>query len=64
MSGVPIDVQLKALACQNLDGVVWLSYTDPSDLPKRFGLNDHLMKPITAASVSIEQAAPEVRHAL
>ncbi len=59
-----IDLPLKALAWQDGDGKCWLSYNDSAYLQKRFGLSDHLMKPISAAMALVAQAAGEVSHAL
>ena len=52
-----IDLPLKALAWQDTDGKVWLSYNDVEYLKRRFGLNDDALKGIRAASPLIEQAA-------
>jgi uncharacterized protein (DUF302 family) len=52
-----IDLPLKALAWQDSDGSVWLSYNDPEYLKRRFGVSDADIKAIAAASAVIEQAA-------
>jgi len=52
-----IDLPLKALAWQDSDGSVWLSYNDPEYLKRRFGVDDDVIKAIAAASALIEQAA-------
>ena len=52
-----IDLPLKALAWQDGDGKVWLSYTDPEYLRRRFGLTDDDVKGIAGAGGLIEQAA-------
>lgn len=52
-----IDLPLKALAWQDGDGKVWLSYNDVKYLKRRFGLSDEEVKGIAAASPLIEQAA-------
>lgn len=52
-----IDLPLKALAWQDSEGKVWLSYNDVEYLKRRFGLNDDTLKGIAAASPLIEQAA-------
>jgi uncharacterized protein (DUF302 family)/uncharacterized membrane protein YidH (DUF202 family) len=51
-----IDLPLKALAWQDSDGKVWLSYNDPSYLKQRFGLTDDQIKTIAGAGTLIEQA--------
>jgi uncharacterized protein (DUF302 family) len=52
-----IDLPLKALAWQDSDGKVWLSYNDVEYLKRRFGLTDDSVKGLAAASSLIEQAA-------
>jgi uncharacterized protein (DUF302 family) len=52
-----IDLPLKALAWQDSDGGVWLSYNDPEYLKRRFGVSDDDIKLIAALSTVIEQAA-------
>jgi uncharacterized protein (DUF302 family)/uncharacterized membrane protein YidH (DUF202 family) len=52
-----IDLPLKALAWQDSDGKVWLSYNDVAYLKRRFGLSDDAVKGLAAASPLIEQAA-------
>jgi uncharacterized protein (DUF302 family) len=51
-----IDLPLKALAWQDGDGKVWLSYNDPEYLKKRYGLNDDQIKTIAGTGGLIEQA--------
>jgi uncharacterized protein (DUF302 family) len=51
-----IDLPLKALAWQDTQGQVWLSYNDPAYFQKRFGLSDDIMKPLAGLSPVIEQA--------
>jgi uncharacterized protein (DUF302 family) len=51
-----IDLPIKALAWQDSDGNVWLSYNDPQYLKRRFAVNDEDIKAIAAASTVIEQA--------
>jgi uncharacterized protein (DUF302 family) len=51
-----IDLPLKALAWQDSDGSVWLSYNDPEYLKRRFGVSDADIKAIAAVSTVIEQA--------
>lgn len=52
-----IDLPLKALAWQDGDGKVWLSYNDVEYLKRRFGLNDDAVRGLAAAVPLIEQAA-------
>ena len=52
-----IDLPLKALAWQDGDGKVWLSYNDVGYLKRRFGLADDAVKGLLAATPLIEQAA-------
>ena len=51
-----IDLPLKALAWQDADGKVWLSYNDPEYIKKRFGLTDDQIKTIIGIGPLIEQA--------
>jgi uncharacterized protein (DUF302 family) len=51
-----IDLPLKALAWQDGDGKVWLSYNDPEYLRKRYGLTDDQIKTIAGTGSLIEQA--------
>jgi uncharacterized protein (DUF302 family) len=51
-----IDLPLKALAWQDSDGKVWLSYNDPEYLKKRYGLTDEQIKTIAGTGSLIEQA--------
>jgi uncharacterized protein (DUF302 family) len=51
-----IDLPLKALAWQDGDGRVWLSYNDPEYLKKRYGLTDDQIKTIAGTGSLIEQA--------
>jgi uncharacterized protein (DUF302 family) len=51
-----IDLPLKALAWQDGEGKVWLSYNDPQYLKRRFGLSDEDIKAIAGVSTLIEQA--------
>ncbi|HUK56913.1 MAG TPA: DUF302 domain-containing protein [Nitrospiria bacterium] len=51
-----IDLPLKALAWQDNDGKVWLSYNDSEYLKRRFGLTDDAVKTIAGAGSLIEQA--------
>ncbi|HXN98070.1 MAG TPA: DUF302 domain-containing protein [Candidatus Acidoferrales bacterium] len=51
-----IDLPLKALAWQDSDGKVWLSYNDPEYLKNRYGLTDDQIKTIAGTGSLIEQA--------
>ena len=51
-----IDLPIKALAWQDAEGKVWLSYNDPQYLKSRFSLPDEVLGPIAALSPLIEQA--------
>ena len=51
-----IDLPLKALAWQDTEGKVWLSYNDAAYLKDRYSIDDQLLGPISAASALIEQA--------
>jgi uncharacterized protein (DUF302 family) len=51
-----IDLPLKALAWQDGDGKVWLSYNDPEYLKKRYGLTAEQIKTIAGTGSLIEQA--------
>jgi uncharacterized protein (DUF302 family) len=51
-----IDLPLKALAWQDTEGKVWLSYNDPQYLKDRFSLSDDLLVPISSLGALIQQA--------
>ena len=51
-----IDLPLKALAWQDAEGRVWLSYNDPHLLKIRHSLPDNLLPPINSLSTLIQQA--------
>jgi uncharacterized protein (DUF302 family) len=51
-----IDLPLKALAWQDANGQVWLSYNDPAYLQRRFGLSADVLKPLAGMGALIEQA--------
>jgi uncharacterized protein (DUF302 family) len=51
-----IDLPLKALAWEDSDGKVWVSYNDPSYLKTRYSLSDDLLPPISGAIGLIKQA--------
>lgn len=50
-----IDLPLKALAWEDSDGKVWLSYNDPEYLKRRYGLTDDQIKTIAGIGAVIEQ---------
>ena len=51
-----IDLPWKALAWQDANGQVWLSYNDAAYIQHRFGLSDDVMKPLVGLGAVIEQA--------
>ncbi|HEX5230036.1 MAG TPA: DUF302 domain-containing protein [Bryobacteraceae bacterium] len=51
-----IDLPLKALAWQDSEGKVWLSYNDPAYLQRRFSMPDDVMKPLAGVGALIDQA--------
>jgi uncharacterized protein (DUF302 family) len=51
-----IDLPWKALAWQDANGQVWLSYNDAAYIQRRFGLSDDVMKPLVGLGAVIEQA--------
>ena len=51
-----IDLPLKALAWQDAEGKVWLSYNDVAYLQRRFGLTDADVKTISGIGSLLEQA--------
>lgn len=51
-----IDLPLKALAWQDDEGRVWLSYNDPQLLKTRYSLPDDLLASINNLSTLIQQA--------
>jgi uncharacterized protein (DUF302 family) len=50
-----LDLPLKAIAWQDHDGRVFVSYNDPAHLRDRFNLSAELMKPISGLGNLIEQ---------
>lgn len=52
-----IDLPLKALAWEDADGKVWLSYNRPDFLKQRHGLSDDQLKPLAPLGVLIEKSA-------
>lgn len=51
-----IDLPLKALAWEDADGQVWLSYTDPAYFAQRFGLTEAQVSPLGGIGAMVEQA--------
>src|SRR5215469_399119 len=52
-----IDLPLKALAWQDAEGKIWLSYNDVAYLQQRFGLSDDDVKTISGIGALLESAA-------
>ena len=52
-----IDLPLKALAWEDADGTVWLSYNSPEYLKQRHNVPDDLITNITGAGGLVPQAA-------
>ncbi len=53
---IALDLPLKALAWEAVDGKVWLSYNDPHYLQKRFSFSNELVKNIAVIEPLIHQA--------
>jgi uncharacterized protein (DUF302 family) len=53
---VGIDLPLKAMAWEDRDGKVWLSYNAPEYLQDRFSISEDLIKNISIIGALIEQA--------
>ena len=51
-----IDLPLKALAWQDAEGKVWLTWNDPRNLKSRYALSDEALAPLVAATSLIEQS--------
>jgi uncharacterized protein (DUF302 family) len=51
-----IDLPLKALAWEDADGQVWLSYNSPEYLKRRHEIPDELVKNIAGVGAVLEQA--------
>ena len=51
-----IDLPLKALAWQDSEGRVWLSYNDPLYLQQRFSLSTEIVAPIAGIGTLLQQA--------
>lgn len=58
---IGIDLPLKALAWQDAEGKVWLSYNSPDYLFNRFAINDRakVKKKITGALAKLSQSATQ-----
>jgi uncharacterized protein (DUF302 family) len=52
-----VELPLKALAWQDSEGKVWVSYNDPESLKRRFGIGDELIQAISGIKLLIEKAA-------
>jgi uncharacterized protein (DUF302 family) len=52
-----IDLPLKALAWEDPEGKVWLSYNQPEYLKERHGLPDNLVQNIAGIKALVEKAA-------
>jgi uncharacterized protein (DUF302 family) len=53
---IGIDLPLKAMAWEDAQGKVWLSYNAPEYLQERFAIGDDLIKNISVIGGLIEQA--------
>ncbi len=53
---IAIDLPLKALAWQDPNGKVWLSYNSPEYLKERHGFPDELVKNISGIKALVEKA--------
>jgi len=51
-----IDLPLKALAWEDADGLVWLSYNSPEYLKRRHEIPDELVKNIAGVGAMLEKA--------
>lgn len=51
-----IDLPLKALAWEDADGLVWLSYNSPDYLKRRHEIPDELVKNIAGVGAVLEKA--------
>lgn len=54
--GIAIDLPLKALAWQDVDGKVWIGYNSPAYLQKRHQLNDDMTKVLAGIGGLIDAA--------
>lgn len=60
MNAVPqagIDLPLKALAWEDANGKVWISYNDPRYLKERFRLSEEVLKPIMGVGALVDKAS-------
>jgi len=55
-TGIAIDLPLKALAWEDGNGKVWLSYNKPEYLMERHGIPKELLKNISAIGGLVEEA--------
>ncbi len=53
---IGIDLPLKAMAWEDREGKVWLSYNAPEYLQDRFGIGEDLIKNVSGIGGLIEQA--------
>jgi uncharacterized protein (DUF302 family) len=53
---IAIDLPLKALAWEDQNGKVWLSYNSPDYLKQRHGLKDEFMPSIAGVGILIDEA--------
>ncbi len=53
---IGIDLPLKALAWEDRNGKVWLSYNSPDYLQHRHDLKEEFLKNLAAVGVLIEEA--------
>lgn len=54
---IALDLPLKALAWEDAQGTVWLSYNAPEYLKQRHGLRNELLNNISGVGALIENAA-------
>ncbi len=52
-----IDLPVKALAWEDANGKVWLTYNDPAWLAQRHGLGPHSAAAIKAMTVGVDEVA-------
>src|SRR5205807_9203300 len=60
-ASIAIDLPLKALAWEDGDGKVWLSYNKPEYLMERHGIPKELLKNISAIEALAEKAVEWLR---
>ena len=53
---IAIDLPLKALAWEDANGKVWLTYNEPEYLKERHGLPEQLMKNISGIGELVKKA--------